>query len=357
MTSPVIRVNFAKLSRTTTRFVLSVFVPAALILIAYGQAANAPFTMSWQEGKCVECKTARRLRQIQFVNRSDVWAVGFDQPLRGSFVIVHSIDAGRTWRELPQVHEYAGPDRPPAFSFLDHARGWIAWLSDQTDEFRMIQTRDGGANWRNVSRQSLQEIHFEDDNLGYGADVANFLRTIDGGHTWTKSTIPHIGYINNMVFFNPNDGWIAGCDGKDFFVFRTTNGGRDWEESRTSAPKAVTEIRDLFFVDQDRGWLIAGNLANMYLFSTIDGGRHWAPEPAFRDSDKRPRSVRFLSRDRGFVFIEQPKGYSLMYTADGGGHWSRHALPRFVGDCQAFDGDLLCTAEPPGFTLLTLHPN
>jgi photosystem II stability/assembly factor-like uncharacterized protein len=325
-------------------------------LIGYGQAANAPFTLSWREGKCIECKTAGRLGRIQFVNRGDVWAVGFDQPLRGSFVVVHSTDAGRTWKELPQVHEYAGPDRPPGFSFLDRARGWIAWLDDRTNEFEMIHTQDAGEHWQNVSHQSLQEVRFFDDNHGYGADGANFFRTNDGGRTWTETTIPHTRYIDNMVFLTPDDGWIADADGKDLFVFRTTNGGRDWEESRTNAPKEVGEVRDMFFVDQDRGWLTTWNLDyhGSYLFSTVDGGKHWAPDPAFQGKDKWAREVRFLSKERGFVFVEEAKGHSLMYTTDGGAHWSRHALPRSVYDCQVFEGDLLCSAD--GFRLLTLHP-
>jgi photosystem II stability/assembly factor-like uncharacterized protein len=285
-----------------------------------------------------------------------VWAVGFDQPLRGSFVVVHSTDAGRTWKELPQVHEYAGPDKPPAFWFLDRARGWIAWLDDRTNEFEMIHTQDAGEHWQNLSKQSLQEVRFFDDNHGYGADGANFLRTNDGGRTWTETTIPHTRYIDNMVFLTPDDGWIADADGKDLFVFRTTNGGRDWEESRTNAPKEVGEVRDMFFVDQDRGWLTTWNLDyhGSYLFSTVDGGKHWAPDPAFQGKDKWAREVRFLSKERGFVFVEEAKGHSLMYTTDGGAHWSRHALPRSVYDCQVFEGDLLCSAD--GFRLLTLHP-
>ncbi|HUJ23059.1 MAG TPA: hypothetical protein VLX58_16120, partial [Bryobacteraceae bacterium] len=73
-------------------------------------------------------------------------------------------------------------------------------------------------------------------------------------------------------------GWIAGTDGKDSFVFRTTNGGRDWEQSRTAPPKELAEVRDLFFVDRERGRLITWHLndGSTYLFSTVDGGRHWA---------------------------------------------------------------------------------
>lgn len=50
-----------------------------LPMIGYGQgerAANAPFTLTSTEGRCVGCKIATGLGHAQFVTRKDVWAVG-----------------------------------------------------------------------------------------------------------------------------------------------------------------------------------------------------------------------------------------------------------------------------------------
>jgi photosystem II stability/assembly factor-like uncharacterized protein len=241
---------------------------------------------------------------------------------------------------------------------LDRARGWIGSLDDRTDDFEVIHTEDAGEHWQKVSQQSMQEVRFFDDNHGYAADGEKFLRTNDGGRTWTETTIPQTSYIDHMVFLTPDDGWIAAANGKNLFVSRTTNGGRDWEESQTDAPTEVGEVRDMFFVDQDRGWLITSSPEphGSYLFFTVDGGKHWAPDAAFQGKDKWARVVRFLSKERGFVFVDEAKGHSLMYTTDGGAHWARHALPQLVDDCQVFEGDLVCSAEPPGLSLLTVHP-
>ena len=346
--------------------VAMMFVLAALVPVGYGQdpiAANTPFTLTWSKGKCLGCKNAAWLGEIQFVSRSEVWGVGLKDELNEvNTIVVHSTDAGHTWREVPQSQQYTDPDGRLAFSFLDAARGWIASWGKSADEPKMISTRDGGQHWQSLSQQFLQRMQFIDDTRGYGTAPGEFFRTNDGGRSWVETTIPDIGYIDHLFFLTPELGWMsgaAGVNGKDFFVFRTVNGGRDWEESRTTSPQRPAWARDLVFFDQQRGWLITWgyNDDGTYLYSTVDGGKHWMPDPdlSFQGKGKRASVVRFTSRERGFVFVEDNGQNRLVYTTDGGLNWSKQALPRFVYDCQVFEGDLLCSAAP-GFRLLTLHP-
>jgi len=144
-------------------------------------------------------------------------------------------------------------------------------------------------------------------------------------------------------------------------VFRTVNGGRDWEESRATPPQPPAWVRDLFFLDPQRGWLLVWgyNDDGSYLYSTIDGGKHWAADPdlSFQGKGKFASVVRFTSKERGFVFVDHiDNGQAgLMYTTDGGLHWYKQALPRSVYDCQVFEGDLLCSSAH-GFRLLAVHP-
>ncbi len=348
------------LSMATFGFVL-------LSTIGYGQNqtnATSPFVLTWTEGRCLGCTIAAGLGRVQFISRKDVWAVGPKGDLGGgNFIVVHSADAGRTWREIPHTHQYAGdPDGPPAFSFLGAARGWIAWRDFTDDEPKMISTRDGGQHWQSVSRQILQRMHMVDDSRGYGSVAEKLFRTNDGGHSWAETKIPDIVFIDQLFFLTPDVGWIsgtAGVGGRDFFVFRTANGGRDWEESRTTPPQGPARVRDLFFLDEQRGWLITlgYNDDGTYLYSTVDGGKHWTADPdlSFQGKGKFASVVRFTSSDRGFIFVDDNGQFRLMYTTDGGAHWSKQVLPRFVYDCQVFEGDLLCSSAP-GFRLLTLHP-
>lgn len=274
--------------------VAMMFVLAELVSAGYGhdpKATNTPFTLTWSAGKCLGCKIAAGLGEIQFVSRSEVWAVGSDAGLNMvNTIVVHSTDAGRTWREVPRTSQMTDPDGRLALSFLDIARGWIV-SGNLAGEPEMISTRDGGQHWRSLSQQFLQSMQFIDDTHGYGSVADGFFRTDDGGRSWVETKIPDIGFIDRMVFLAPDNGWIAGVHGKDFLVFRTANGGRDWEESRTTPPQSPELVRDLFFFDQQRGWLTMWNDIGegAYLYSTVDGGKHWAPNPdtlAQADSSK-----------------------------------------------------------------------
>jgi photosystem II stability/assembly factor-like uncharacterized protein len=337
----------------------------------YGQNklnARFPFTLTWTEGKCVGCKIAFELGRIQFVSRNEAWAVGTNFGLAsqgsGDFVVVHTKDAGHTWRELPQARQHAGDyDGRPAFSFLDAARGWIAWW-DPADDPKMIRTRDEGRNWEDVSQETLQKVLFFDEDIGYGTEVTKFLRTDDGGRHWTESQIPDLRFIDRMFFLTPKIGWLAGTDGKDFFVFQTIDGGKDWQESRTTPPKELAQVRDLFFLNQNHGWLITWQLNNggTYLYSTDNGGKEWVRESdlSFQGTGKWMSVVRFSSESDGFVF---ENGFGpgatkrLLYTLDGGAHWIKQTVPHAIFDCQFFERDLFCDAgnQPGDFSLLTVH--
>jgi photosystem II stability/assembly factor-like uncharacterized protein len=90
-------------------------------------------------------------------------------------------------------------------------------------------------------------------------------------------------FHRSLVFLTPELGWIAG-HGKGLLVFRTVNGGRDWEECQTTPTQPPERVRDLFFFDQQRGWLATWNRigegGGNYLYSTLDGGKHWTPGSA-----------------------------------------------------------------------------
>ncbi len=350
-----------------TRLLVAVLGLALLPTIGYGQdpkTADVPFTLTWTEGRCLGCKIAAHLGRVQFISRKDAWAVGGSGAhAAGPFIVVHSTDAGRTWREVPQTQQYPGePDGPHALSFLDAMRGCIAWWNATDDQPKMISTRDGGQHWQSVSQQFLQRMQFIDESLGYGTVADKFYRTNDGGRSWVETKIPDIVFIDHLFFLTPKLGWIsgsAGLRGKDFFVFRTVNGGHDWEESRTTPPHGPAGVRDLFFLDQQRGWLITWgyNDDGTYLYSTVDGGEHWTPDPdlSFQGKGRLASVVRFTTTVRGFIFVDDDGQLRLMYTADGGRHWHRQKLPSFIYDCQVFEGDLLCSSDH-GFRLLAVHP-
>src|SRR5579864_4183263 len=63
-----------------------------------------PFTLTWTEGKCQRCRIAQQLADIDFSDAKETWGTGFLFPYHGQgsgdYIMVHSNDGGRAWKEL-----------------------------------------------------------------------------------------------------------------------------------------------------------------------------------------------------------------------------------------------------------------
>jgi photosystem II stability/assembly factor-like uncharacterized protein len=352
-----------------------------------------PFTLTWTEGKCQRCSFAQQLAEIDFAATGEAWATGFLFPYHGQgsgdYIMVHSIDGGRAWKEL---HFSATHGGGPTFAVLDARRVWVSAMA-LSGECAVRQTNDSGRHWKTLTDECIELIRFFNAKQGYGwrlcqdAEQSCFARTTDGGRNWEYSVLPSIRYVDKAVFLDPQTGWIAGkTQDKRVVVLRTTDGGRNWDVSIIQAGNDIAEVRDLFFLDPHRGWLItwALNEGGTRLLRTSDGGKNWTADPdnSFQGQNKWLAVVRFLDDKVGFAFnsvdtsdtaAEPPEGAdgylrfhftagdenNLLYTNDGGDHWDSFAIPRQVQDCQVSKGDLLCSAisGESGLWLVKVHPS
>ena len=187
-------------------------------------------------------------------------------------------------------------------------------------------------------------------------NLTGYFRTADAGRSWTRSLIPfEAGDFPRVTFVSPDAGWVADGQGA---VFRTVDGGATWQKSQVPSMQRLY-LRDLHFLDRDRGWLLAEHTEQPHLFATTDGGRSWQPQAEELLRGRAAFWVAFLDARLGFVGISRDDaGSALLYTLDGGGHWRKLAVPHFVGGCQGFDGDLLCSASSKarGLIVLRIHP-
>ena len=356
------------------------WIMAGLSVRAFGQTAESaglPFTLTWMEGKCVGCKIAADLGEIQFISRKEAWGIGYQFPPQGAadYIMVHTTDAGRTWNELPKSWQHAGP---PVFTFLDSAHGWFScWnlYCGGVVGSKLFRTTDGGKHWRLVSAQGVMAMVFADENHGIGKafgidDSGGMIRSADGGRTWSKVEIPHLRAIGDMIFLPDQIVWITDHAGDDLLFFRTIDAGHSWEEFRTTLPHEWADVREISFLDRNHGWLVLKHKDDdqIRVLATVDGGRTWSPvnTPSLRTGHWWASVVEFVSDKVGFLFVSeeddpQSKGFegqSVLFTADGGTHWLRFALPYSIYSCQILEGDLLCSASSKnsGFGVLTLQP-
>lgn len=347
-------------------------------VVAQGTSnGEIPFAITCVEGKCANCRIRWDLGPTQFTSRNNGWAVADSWPATGGQgfgerVILHTSDGGRTWIEVRGTDGYGAS--PPSAIFPSARVGWLLSYKQPLGEQTVLETHDGGVTWRDVTAQFPSFPGIIDEKHWYRIEGAQFVRTADGGATWTRARIPNLVEYNSVDFISPEIGWIFAMEGNYLIVFGTTDGGDSWTESRTSVPKGPTNIRDVFFINKERGWLIIWNSGERsYLLSTIDGGRTWtrASGVLFEEDLDLMKSVAFLSPHIGFVFMDEAERartvrsaepgwtiHSLAYTWDGGSHWQKLDLPYSVSGCQVMEGDLICSASSrsAGLVTLTLHP-
>ncbi len=248
---------------------------------------------------------------------------------------------------------------------MDPENGWLSWMVvAPTGEIKLQRTFDGGRNWHDVHLEIYDWPEWVDSSFSYALADDTFRASEDGGKTWRETRVPGLRF-GTADFFSRNVGWIACATGNDLVVFRTTDSGRTWTESRFGAGEPTSRIKSLFFLDATHGWLVREygrderGRAGSHVFSTSDGGATWVAEPdlSFQGEGRYLGPVRFLSPKTGFLFGSIESGQklrsALFYTTDGGGHWRSVPLPRLVDACQVFDRELRCTT---GFSILTIHP-
>ena len=168
---------------------------------------------------------------------------------------------------------------------------------------------------------SLKRIFFLDENLGW--TLGGFtLYTTDGGISWNIYENYDDIRGNDIVFLNPDTGFIAGDAG---IIHKTVDGGQTWTHLQTPAS---THVLRLFFVDENNGWGALYNQVDDYqLIHTTDGGNNWATQQVFSINTSSIISMYFLNDSIGFAGggyfdIQNNSSYScIVKTVNSGYTW------------------------------------
>ncbi|MCB0524869.1 MAG: DUF1080 domain-containing protein [Lewinellaceae bacterium] len=191
-------------------------------------------------------------------NGGDSWDVISPDLSRETWAVpecvgIYSQDAERTKRRRGVIYALAPSQQDTA----------IIWAG--TDDGLLHLTRDGGANWTNISPPSLRDWdkvsqldagHF-DANTCYAAINSirrddyrpHILRTHDGGITWEEivNGIPDNEPINTVREDPVQEGLLYA--GSENAVYVSFDDGDHWQSLRLNMP--ATSIRDLVVKDDD----------------------------------------------------------------------------------------------------------
>ncbi len=214
------------------------------------------------------------------------WAVGF-LPGAGAAYLVASqsqiVGAG-----LGTFSNFAAD---PAFAVaaLDLQRAWISTNGANGGNTTIWRTTDGGQQWQTVSvahiTDFINDLHFFNPNEGiFLGDPKGgrwgVARTTDGGVTWKIQTgLPapqpqETGLVGSR-FWLDEAGWFGTTKGR---VFYTTDKGATWKVS-TIDPTAMVVF--LSFTTPQKGIALyqkgQGSFRETFVAATTDGGATWQP--------------------------------------------------------------------------------
>jgi photosystem II stability/assembly factor-like uncharacterized protein len=202
----------------------------------------------------------------------------------------------------------------------------------------MRKTIDGGKSWKIIhglegmgTRAIMKTLYFVNELVGFASgdgdwdpfnninNDAEFLRTFDGGLTWEKNFVDSMDRVNDLKFFDDQNGLaICFANNRTNQILETHDAGKSW----TTLNTPVGRVDGNNFILAGDRVLVYGedkiNFTNYILFEIKqDGSQKYLTSP--------PDKCSFYFYDESLGFARSvEKGYK---TEDGGVTWSEAELP------------------------------
>ncbi len=181
--------------------------------------------------------------------------------------------------------------------------------------------------WQSISFPSNEPITgiimFTADTGYLVTGDGNFIRTNDGGKSWTMSDEINGTRLESLCFLEKKTGWICGHKGK---IFYTADAGHTWTDQSWKDTFAV--FLEIQMIDEDTGIVIGmrpdsiNSMASIAL-RTIDGGKTWIKlEPmgmAYSEIqyDRASRKLFLMSLGKMHISNDSGHKWRSLYTIEG----------------------------------------
>jgi photosystem II stability/assembly factor-like uncharacterized protein len=230
---------------------------------------------------------------------------------------------------------------------------------------QIVKSTDSGNSWATVFQDTntyFRSVEFINEQKGFvgGFPVKGiykdiFLRTEDGGITWTDLTenldpIARNGICGLSV---ADSNTIYGC-GNWFndsgYIIKSTDGGNSWR--LINMYQYASSLIDMYFINKDTGF-VTGKTSDSQntaiILYTTDGGITWSTK--FRNTDKNEYcwKIQHLTDRIYFASIEDLSAFSssILKSTDGGMSWTKYYVVDslyniegigFIDSVQGFTG-------------------
>jgi len=295
----------------------------SLVFIAPLTTSSSHAQSTWKILPNTPALTTSRYEDIYFVNEKLGWAVRAN-------IIIKTSDGGESW-ESQEISGLQGGFRSVAF--LDSLRGWAGTLGGD-----LVQTTDGGKNWRLIQNsisplpEGVCDLSAVSDSViigsGRWSGPTNFIKSTNAGGKWTNTSLnDYASLLIGCKFFSQNSGFVVGASstlGEGGVVLYTPDGGATWEY-RHKTMRSQEHVWNIIFVTSQVGYATVQNpfrLDSIAIIKTSNGGMTWERKriglsgTTFRYAE----SVGFATEQKGWV--ASGAGSGMYETLDGGDSWT-----------------------------------
>ncbi len=241
--------------------------------------------------------------------------------------IALSDDLGATWTFHCNAMRSDSGQAPYVGRMTALASG-VVWaeLMATASERPFVRSLDGGQTWTSVdSPRPGMRVYGESfvsatNVFAWGPMKDNsrgLFRTVDGA-SWSEVPTANNEPVGDAVFLDANIGWMTTTGSPNDTVHATRDGGATWQKSDTPA---IAQVLDIDAYDADHVHLTAGlQDGRRAVVSTSDGGKTWH----VTEVTTTPVVVAAID-DRAAVLVAQST--PIWHTLDGGATWTRVTNP------------------------------
>lgn len=280
---------------------------------------------------------------VKCVSASEIYAVG------DPTYLYKSTDLGATWSSLP-IAPIPGITVSFIWYSLDHY-GSTYILSG--DYGQIAKSTDGCATWTvpgyfQLSNALMFDITTVPGTSKYwtvgrpfGAGQKEILYSSNSGTNWIPYNLGVSGDFFSISMINENTGYISGQNNQ---VMKTTNGGSIWFLKTGPSPVSTSQLYTCKFIDENTGWVFVNfsTVAGGNVFKTTNGGDNWNQYTTGAASENI-YSADMVDANTGFAVMNQ-SGRPVYRTTNGGVNWTGVSITGFTGSIHG-------VSSPDGVTV------